>query len=102
MPPESEAELEELEVWEADERRANDTSTLGRRSALNFVGGALFGLFSFLALVIVARGLGAQRAGTFLEGVAFFTIATSLVTLGFDESMVRAVSRILVSGPGRE
>ena len=102
MPPDGEAELEELEVWEAEERRANDTSTLGRRSALNFLGGALFGLFSFLSLVIVARGLGAQRSGTFLEGVAFFTIATSLVTLGFDESMVRAVSRILASGRGHD
>ena len=98
MPPESEAELEELEVWETNERRARDMSTLGRRSALNFVGSALFGLFSFLSLVIVARGLGPERSGTFLEGVAFFMIATSLVTLGFDESMVRAVSRILAAG----
>jgi O-antigen/teichoic acid export membrane protein len=98
MPSDGEAELEELEVWEAKKRRAADMSTLGRRSALNFVGGALFGLFTFVSLVVVARGLGPERSGTFLEGVAFFMIATSIVTLGFDESMVRAVSRALALG----
>jgi O-antigen/teichoic acid export membrane protein len=100
MSLEGEAELEEVQelgAREAKRRRKEDISTLGQRSALNFVGGALFGLFSFVSLVIIARGLGPQRSGTFLEGVAFFTIATSLVVLGFDESMVRAVSRILAS-----
>jgi O-antigen/teichoic acid export membrane protein len=86
------------EAFAATDRRSADVSALARRSALNFVGSAVFGLFSFLSLVIVARGFGAARAGTFLEAVAFFTIATSLVVLGFDESMVRAVSRIVASG----
>jgi O-antigen/teichoic acid export membrane protein len=81
---------------------AADVSTLARRSVLNLVGGVLFGAFGFLALVIVARGLGPARAGTFLEGVAFFTIATSLVVLGTEESMVRAVSRALATGEGHE
>ena len=92
MSLEGEAELEEvqeLEAREATRGRARDISTLGQRSALNFVGGALFGLFSFVSLVIVARGLGPQRSGAFFEGVAFFTIATSLVVLGFDESRER-------------
>ena len=96
-----EVELEELELLEGRKRRAEDVSTLARRSALNFVGAVLFGLFSFASLVIVARGLGPQRAGTFLEGVAFFTIATSLVVLGSEESVVRAVSRLVASGSVR-
>ena len=94
-------ELEELQAREASHTRAEDVSTLARRSALNFVGGVLFGLFSFAALVIVARGWGPERSGTFLEGVAFFTIATSVVVLGSDESMVRAVSRVLTTGGAR-
>jgi O-antigen/teichoic acid export membrane protein len=97
MSGEGEAELEEVETLEAAKGRAVDVSTLARRSALNLVGGVLFGLFSFVSLVIVARGFGAARAGAFFEAVAFYTIATSLVVFGFDESMVRAVSRLLAS-----
>ena len=101
MSFEGEAELEEEEELEARAAllgRSGDVSTLARRSILNFVGGALFGLFGFAWLVIVARGMGAQGSGTLLEAVAFFTIATSLVVLGFDESLVRAVSRALATG----
>ena len=96
-----EVELEELELLEGRKTRAEDVSALARRSALNFVGAVLFGLFSFASLVIVARGLGPERSGTFLEGVAFFTIATSLVVLGSEESVVRAVARVLASGSVR-
>ena len=101
MSGEGEAELEEVETLEAAKGRALDVSTLARRSALNIAGGVLFGLFSFASLVIVARGFGPARSGVFLEAVAFFTIATSLVVFGFDESMVRAVSRLLASGEVR-
>jgi O-antigen/teichoic acid export membrane protein len=101
MSGDGEAELEEIETFEAAKGRAVDVSTLARRSALNIVGGVLFGLFSFASLVIVARGFGPARSGSFLEAVAFFTIATGLVVFGFDESMVRAVSRHLASGEVR-
>ena len=101
MSTEGEAELEEIETLEAAKGQAVDVSTLARRSALNIVGGLLFGLFSFASLVIVARGFGPERSGTFFEAVAFFTIATGLVVFGFDESMVRAVSRVLASGEVR-
>jgi O-antigen/teichoic acid export membrane protein len=101
MSAEDEAELEVVESLGASKGRAVDVSTLARRSSLNLIGAALFGLFSFASLVIVARGFGPERSGTFLEAVAFFTIATSLVVFGFDESLVRAVSRHLASGEVR-
>src|SRR4029453_12167308 len=87
MSAEDEAELEVVESLGASKGRAVDVSTLARRSSLNLIGAALFGLFSFASLVIVARGFGPERSGTFLEAVAFFTIATSLVVFGFDESL---------------
>ena len=98
MPLEDDAELQELERLEADAGaaavgRAGDVSTLARRSLLNFAGGVAFGFLSFLWLVVVTRGWGAARSGVLLEAVAFFTIASSLVVLGSEESVVRAVSR---------
>jgi len=86
-------ELEELEAEGADVGRSGDVSTLARRSLLNFVGGAAFGFLSFLWLVVVTRGWGAARSGVLLEAVAFFTIATALVVLGSEESILRSVSR---------
>ena len=47
------------------------------------------------------EGSGPPEPVPFFEAVAFFTIATSLVVFGFDESMVRAVSRLLASGEVR-
>lgn len=96
MSLEGDAELQELEELEAkgsDVGRSGDMSTLARRSLLNFVGGAAFGFLSFLWLVVVTRGWGAARSGVLLEAVAFFTIATALVVLGSEESILRSVSR---------
>ena len=70
-----------------------DMSTLARRSLLNFVGGVAFGFLSFAWIVVVIRGWGPDRSGVLLEAVAFFTIATALVVLGSEESILRAVSR---------
>ena len=48
------AELEAVETFDASKGRAVDVSTLARRSSLNLVGAALFGLLSFASLVIIA------------------------------------------------
>ena len=96
MSVEGDAGLQELEQLEADASvigRAGDVSTLARRSLLNFAGGAAFGFLSFAWLIVVTRGWGAARSGVLLEAVAFFTIATTLVVLGSEESVVRAVAR---------
>jgi O-antigen/teichoic acid export membrane protein len=91
----------DLSAAEHAASRDEDVATLARRSIMNFVGVAWFGLFSFLWLVIVTRGWGAARAGVLLEAVAFFTIATSVVALGSEESVVRSVSRALAKGEDR-
>jgi O-antigen/teichoic acid export membrane protein len=85
--------MEQAEAERSQEDRPADLSTLARRSLLNFVGGAAFGLLSFAWVVLVTRGWGADRAGVLLEAVAFFTIATGLVVLGSEESVLRAISR---------
>jgi O-antigen/teichoic acid export membrane protein len=94
------AELEEIQELEAEanDRNSGDVSALARRSVLNFAGGAAFGFFSFLWLVLVNRGWGPARAGVLFEAVAFFTIATGLVVLGSEESVLRAVSRARALG----
>lgn len=88
----------ELQPVDAKKGRAEDLSVLARSSALNVIGGLAFGLFSFASLVIIDRGLGVKRSGTLLEAIALFTIATSVVVLGSEESVVRAVSRAVSSG----
>ena len=95
---EATALAEEGALGGAPVRVAEDIEILAGRSVINFAGAIAFGLFGFLSLVIVARGVGASRAGVFLESVAFFTIATSVVVFGFDESMVRAVARHVAHG----
>jgi O-antigen/teichoic acid export membrane protein len=71
---------------------------LARGGALNLAGGIVNGLFSFLFVVVLTRGLHATRAGAFFEAVALFSIAGNAVELGADVGLVRTVARLTALG----
>lgn len=65
---------------------------LARGGTQNLVGAIVQGLCGFLIVVLVTRGLGAERAGAFLIAVAVFNIVSTLARLGADVGLVRFVS----------
>lgn len=75
-----------------------DLRTLARGGTLGLLGVAVSAGLQFALVVIVTRGLGARGAGTFLEGVALFTIIANLAQLGANTGLVRALSRARALG----
>jgi O-antigen/teichoic acid export membrane protein len=78
-----------------------DLSLLARGGIINLVGGAIYGLISFLVVTVVARGLTASAAGLFFEGVALFNISTGILVLGADVGLVKFISAHRAVGAGR-
>jgi O-antigen/teichoic acid export membrane protein len=76
----------------------SDLIRLARGGALNLAGGVINGIFSFLLVVVLTRGLHAARAGAFFEAVALFSIAGNAVELGADVGLVRTVARLRALG----
>jgi O-antigen/teichoic acid export membrane protein len=65
-------------------------------------GFAASGVFQFLLVVAVTRGLTTAAAGAFLEAVALFMILSNFGELGADTAMVRMVPRLRALKHGAE
>jgi len=79
-----------------------DLTALARGGALNLVGAVATGVFHFLLLVVVARGLAAGGTGAFYEAVALFLILSSAAALGADVGLSRMVPRYRALGRVRD
>jgi O-antigen/teichoic acid export membrane protein len=86
----------------ASEARSADLTRLARGGALNLVGGVVNGIFGFVLVVVLTRGLHAARAGAFFEAVGILTIAGTTVALGADVGLVRMIARFRALGRTRE
>ncbi len=69
-----------------------DLNRLARGGTLNLAGGVVNGLFGFLLVVVLTRGLLAQGAGAFFEAVAITTIAAGVAAFGADVGLVRMLA----------
>ncbi|MEX0989180.1 MAG: oligosaccharide flippase family protein [Actinomycetota bacterium] len=77
----------------ASGHRAADLATLARGGLLNLVGAIASGLCGFGLVVVLTRGLGAERVGAFFVGVALFQILANTAELGSDTGLVRMIAR---------
>ena len=75
---------------------------LARGGILAIGGSITSSILGFVLLLIVARGLGSRGAGLLFEGIALFTVMSSLATFGADIGLVRVVSRYRALGQVRE
>ena len=58
---------------------------------LNLIGSVVGGFLAFALVVIATRSLGPAGAGSFFEGVAFLSIASTVLLLGADVGLVRSI-----------
>jgi O-antigen/teichoic acid export membrane protein len=68
---------------------------LGRESSLTFAGIATNAGLAFVVTWLIGNGLGAGATGSFFQLTSLFMIATSVIGLGADTGLVRALSRQL-------
>jgi len=68
------------------------TATAARQGALGLIGAITAGAGGLALTVTVGRLLAAHDAGIYFTAVALFTIATSILVLGTDTGLVRALS----------
>jgi O-antigen/teichoic acid export membrane protein len=66
---------------------------VARGGALNIVGSIIYGVASFLLLVVLTRELGATRAGSVIVVIAVFTVMSRFAELGGSTGLVRMISR---------
>lgn len=66
---------------------------LGRESSLTFAGIATNAGLAFVITWLIGNSLGASATGSFFQLTSLFMIATSVVGLGADTGLVRALSR---------
>src|SRR5438105_4533424 len=83
-------------------QQRSDLSTLARGGTLNFVGAVCGGLFSFLLVIVVTRGLGKPKAGAFFEAMALFQIVMNTATFGADDGLTRMIPRYIKLGRARD
>ncbi len=69
-----------------------------REGAVTFGGVGVNAALAFVVTWFVGHGLGASGAGQFFLLTAVFSIATSILALGGDTGLVRALSRALAQG----
>ncbi|MGQ0670252.1 MAG: oligosaccharide flippase family protein [Actinomycetota bacterium] len=78
--------------------RRGDLSRLARGGAINLVGLLVNAVLAFAITIVVARGLGAGRAGVLFEAVAVFAILTNALELGADTGLVRLIPKHRANG----
>jgi O-antigen/teichoic acid export membrane protein len=74
------------------------TRTAARQGALGLIGAITAGAGGLALTVTVGRLLPAQDAGVYFTAVAIFTIAGSVLMLGVDTGLVRALSGLRAAG----
>jgi O-antigen/teichoic acid export membrane protein len=77
---------------------SRDLRLLARGGLLNLAGSVAGAVLGLAVLVVVTRGLGAERAGALFEAVAVFLILSEAATLGADTGLVRDISRRVATG----
>lgn len=80
---------------------ARDARRLGRRASVGIVGAAVNGLFTFVLVIVVTRGLGVEGSGVFFVAVAVMTILAGVSGLGADTGMIFSVPNLLLRGAHR-
>ncbi|WP_422116314.1 lipopolysaccharide biosynthesis protein [Brachybacterium sp. UNK5269] len=75
---------------------------IGRESALTFGGVVVNAGLAFVVTWMIARGLGAGATGDFFLLTALFMISTSVIGLGADTGLVRALSGARAVGQHRD
>jgi O-antigen/teichoic acid export membrane protein len=68
-------------------------SGVARAGAIKLAGSIVSGIFGFLFVVVLARGLGAGETGAFYEALALYLIASALTKLGADVGLIRMIPR---------
>jgi O-antigen/teichoic acid export membrane protein len=76
-----------------DEATRKDLTTLARGGMLNLVGAVATGLFQFVLVLVIARGLDTGGTGAFYEAVALFLILSAVSALGADMGLSRMIPR---------
>jgi O-antigen/teichoic acid export membrane protein len=66
---------------------------VARDGFIKLAGSVSAGIFGFLFIMVVARGLGPAGTGVFYEAVALYLIASSLAKLGADAGATRMIAR---------
>jgi O-antigen/teichoic acid export membrane protein len=82
-------------AWHHDRRHL---ALLARGGILNVAGALTSGIASFLFVAVVARALGAARAGPFFVAIALFSLLSRVLELGADTGVVRMIPRELAAG----
>ncbi len=80
----------------------SDLARLARGGLLNLGGALANGVFAFLFVLLLTRGLKASRAGVFFEAIALFSIVANTAQLGGDDGLVRFIPRFRVEGRIRD
>ncbi len=88
--------------------RATDTATIhprdphlssvARGGILNLVGAVASGIFGFVLVVTITRGLGPSTAGPVFVTLALFSLLSTALELGADTGVVRMIPRERVAG----
>ena len=81
--------------------RSRDAKRLGRRASVGIIGAAVNGLFTFVLVIVVTRGLGAEGSGVFFVAVAVMTILAGISGLGADTGLIFTVPNLLLRGANR-
>jgi O-antigen/teichoic acid export membrane protein len=76
-----------------DEATRQDLTTLARGGVLNLTGAVATGLFQFVLVLVIARGLDTAGTGAFFEAVALFLILSAVSALGADMGLSRMIPR---------
>jgi O-antigen/teichoic acid export membrane protein len=71
---------------------------MARGGLVNLMGLIGAGGFGFLVVVVVTRGLHAERSGVFFEAVALFTILGGTAEFGADDGLTRMIPRYRTLG----
>lgn len=79
-------------------RSGRDLTLLARGGAVGLAGLVANGLFGFLLVVLLTRGVRAEGTGVLFEAIALFIILANAAELGADTGLVRWVARHLALG----
>jgi O-antigen/teichoic acid export membrane protein len=67
---------------------------VARGGAANLLGAAVWGLSSFVLLIILNRGLGVADAGVVIVAIAVFSVVTVMTGLGTSTGLIRTITHL--------
>lgn len=67
--------------------------SVARGGAFNLVGSVIYGVMSFVLLLVLTNELGAKGAGPVIVAIAVFTIMSRIAELGGSTGLIRMISR---------